>query len=291
MLPFTVTPNQAHASSRINVRLMYPSPMRGRIFPSINSAGRIGVTTSCSSVPSSRSRTIAPMVRKVVVNCSTSPSTPGTMKSWLCNFGLYQPHLRLPGVQSTLDLLQVAGPVADRKIPGVLKSGHQRAALGGLRLIPHRRGLMQDFIAEVSVQHHLNDGQGDDRAQRPPIAQQLGGLFTDDAEQALDVHPATPRSDSARATKTSSSVGGMGSIPITANPPSRRNAATSGADSRWSTTAWIATPYSAASRTAACLYSAASASTGRSVRISSTTPGICSRLICAGVPSVMMRPP
>src|SRR5439155_27013143 len=131
----------------------------------------------------------------------------------------------------------------------VLKSGHQRAALGGLRLIPHRRGLMQDFIAEVSVQHHLNDGQGDDRAQRPPIAQQLGGLFTDDAEQALDVHPATPRSDSARATKTSSSVGGMGPIPITANPPSPRNAGTAGGDPPRLTTARTPTPYTPASRT------------------------------------------
>ena len=46
-----------------------PSPIRknGTVLPRMNSTGRIGVTMICSSVPTSRSRTIAKAVRLTIV--------------------------------------------------------------------------------------------------------------------------------------------------------------------------------------------------------------------------------
>jgi hypothetical protein len=39
----------------------------------------IGVTTSCSSVPRSRSRTIDMLVMRTIVSVSSTPTIPGTM--------------------------------------------------------------------------------------------------------------------------------------------------------------------------------------------------------------------
>ena len=44
----------------------------------MNSSGRIGVTMICSSVPTSRSRTIANEVRLTIMISVSVPITPGT---------------------------------------------------------------------------------------------------------------------------------------------------------------------------------------------------------------------
>ena len=68
------------------------SPMRknGSVLPMMNSTGRIGVTRICSSVPTSRSRTIAKAVRLTMVTRVSVPITPGTKNQRLFRFGLYQ---------------------------------------------------------------------------------------------------------------------------------------------------------------------------------------------------------
>ena len=45
-------------------------------------------------MPSSRSRTIVLMLKNVIVNCMTSASTPGTMKTSWRSAGLYQARVR-----------------------------------------------------------------------------------------------------------------------------------------------------------------------------------------------------
>ena len=60
-------------------RVMSPSPMRknGTVLPRMNSTGRIGLTMICSSVPTSRSRTIAKAVRLTTCSKVRLPITPG----------------------------------------------------------------------------------------------------------------------------------------------------------------------------------------------------------------------
>ena len=50
----------------------------GAILPSINSSGRIGVTSNCSIVPASRSRTTASAVRVTAEVCNNSAVMLGT---------------------------------------------------------------------------------------------------------------------------------------------------------------------------------------------------------------------
>ncbi len=57
-----------------------PISPKGRSFPTVNSQRLSGVTLSCSSVPSSFSRTMAMDPSTVVTSISSSASTPGTMK-------------------------------------------------------------------------------------------------------------------------------------------------------------------------------------------------------------------
>ena len=66
------------------------SPSTGIVLPSMNSAGRIGLTRSWSSVPISRSRTTPSAVsRSPIMNMST-PMTAGTLKKRLSKLGLNQ---------------------------------------------------------------------------------------------------------------------------------------------------------------------------------------------------------
>ncbi len=56
--------------------------------PSISPQRLSGLTSNCSSVPRSRSRTTAMAVAKVVPICRTTPITPGTKKFGLRIVGL-----------------------------------------------------------------------------------------------------------------------------------------------------------------------------------------------------------
>src|SRR3990172_3327482 len=64
------------------------------ILPSKSSQRRIGLTTSASSVPRSRSRTIAIAMTLTVVCISNAPNSPGTMKIAETRSGLYQARTR-----------------------------------------------------------------------------------------------------------------------------------------------------------------------------------------------------
>src|SRR3972149_1671376 len=135
--------------SRARVMSTYPRVTYGRIFPSISSVLRIGVATSCSNVPSSRSRTMATAVSIIVSICSTTASRPGTMKLTLRRSGLYQAqvqvivevgrdddaHPRPAAVDLRLHLPQVGRPGRDVKEARVDESLDQRPALLALRLV------------------------------------------------------------------------------------------------------------------------------------------------------------
>lgn len=56
-----------------------PTTMNGRIFPNMRPVLSIGVTTSCSSVPRSRSRTMAMLVISTIVSESRTSMIPCTM--------------------------------------------------------------------------------------------------------------------------------------------------------------------------------------------------------------------
>ena len=56
--------------------------------PSINPQRDSGLTSNCSSVPRSRSRTSDIAVANIVAICSTRPMTPGTKKFGLRIAGL-----------------------------------------------------------------------------------------------------------------------------------------------------------------------------------------------------------
>ena len=63
---------------------------KGASFPMMSCRGVMGVTMSCSRVPSSFSLTMASDVRIVVMIMRIMPRTPGTMKFLLARVGLYR---------------------------------------------------------------------------------------------------------------------------------------------------------------------------------------------------------
>ena len=66
-----------------------PIHANGSTFPTSSTPGRIGVTSSCSIVPSSRSRAMLIAVTTVVTIRSTTAATPGTMYTGDFIDGLY----------------------------------------------------------------------------------------------------------------------------------------------------------------------------------------------------------
>ncbi len=79
MSPTKGIPNQTiPTASAIDIS-MYPRMAKGMIFPRISAGVGIGETMSCSSVPLSRSRTIAIAVRSIVIMVSSTATIPGTM--------------------------------------------------------------------------------------------------------------------------------------------------------------------------------------------------------------------
>jgi hypothetical protein len=78
-LPVSGTSNTNRPSSKTVVIWTSPTPTYGASFPSISSVLVIGVTMSCSSVPRSRSRTIAIAVTRTSVIVRMTPTSPGTM--------------------------------------------------------------------------------------------------------------------------------------------------------------------------------------------------------------------
>ena len=78
-LPRMGTSKSNRPKTRMTVIWTYPTSTKGRILPSIRLVLSIGVTISCSSVPSSRSRTIDIDVMRIIVIESSTPMMPGTM--------------------------------------------------------------------------------------------------------------------------------------------------------------------------------------------------------------------
>ena len=67
-----------------------PTRKNGTVLPTMNSTGRIGVTMICSSVPTSRSRTMAKAVRLTTMISVSVPITPGTKNQRPLRSGLNQ---------------------------------------------------------------------------------------------------------------------------------------------------------------------------------------------------------
>ena len=87
-LPRNGTSNQNTATSVTRITSNMPMRAYGSNLPTISSQRASGVTLSCSSVPTSRSRTMAMADRLVVTTSSSSATMPGTMKSRLSSRGL-----------------------------------------------------------------------------------------------------------------------------------------------------------------------------------------------------------
>jgi hypothetical protein len=65
------------------------SSMLGTSLPAISSSGRAGVTSNCSNVPSSYSRTTDWAVTMTAITCSSIATRPGMMKIRSFRLGLY----------------------------------------------------------------------------------------------------------------------------------------------------------------------------------------------------------
>src|SRR2546428_507657 len=102
-LPRIGTSKTKCATRRAIVIWPYATRRFGMILPSSSSQRRIGLTTSASSVPRSRSRTIAMAMTLTVVCIRRAPISPGTMKMADTRSGLYQARTRTSsGGASTL---------------------------------------------------------------------------------------------------------------------------------------------------------------------------------------------
>lgn len=97
------TLNHKTERSRIGIMSTTPSSRNGAVFPIMSSTGLMGVTMSCSSVPISRSFTIASEVSIMVTMSRIIDDTPGTMKFTLFSSGLYRTRVRsrTPGSRGT----------------------------------------------------------------------------------------------------------------------------------------------------------------------------------------------
>ena len=77
-LPRKGTWNQRVPTTATRITSARPTTKKGMVLPRMNSKGLIGVTMTCSSVPISRSRTIANAVRVTTIISVMLPITPGT---------------------------------------------------------------------------------------------------------------------------------------------------------------------------------------------------------------------
>ena len=130
--------------------------MNGRILPRISSARVAGVTCSCSSVPRSRSRTMALAVNWISVKVRMIAIRPGMMKRDVRRSGLYQGRTRTSmGSCRCVQPARAASVRMDSRLrdPGHDRHGlrrrrrvgrvHDQERLGGLAAMP--------VLAEVAV--------------------------------------------------------------------------------------------------------------------------------------------
>ena len=89
-LPLKGTSNHSMPNTATMDTSNRPIRKKGRVLPMMNSTGCIGVTSSCSSVPTSRSRTMAKAVRLTMVIRPSVPIRPGIKNQRLLRLGLYQ---------------------------------------------------------------------------------------------------------------------------------------------------------------------------------------------------------
>ncbi len=88
MLPAIGTAKMKRMIPKRRIAMVIPRQRYGINLPSIRPQLLSGLTSSCSRVPRSRSRTTAMAVAKVVPICRTTPMTPGTKKFGLRIVGL-----------------------------------------------------------------------------------------------------------------------------------------------------------------------------------------------------------
>ncbi len=86
--------NHRIATPVISARSMKATMAGGIVLPTMNSPGVSGVTLSCSSVPTSRSRTTVSAVSTRLMSIRISPITAGTLYTRLARSGLYQARVR-----------------------------------------------------------------------------------------------------------------------------------------------------------------------------------------------------
>ena len=79
-LPSIGTKNTKRIMVNKTTAMVMPMQRYGTSLPSMSPAGLNGLTSNCSSVPRSRSRTKAMAAATVVPICKTTPITPGTKK-------------------------------------------------------------------------------------------------------------------------------------------------------------------------------------------------------------------
>ena len=82
--------NHSDPTTEISATSKMPIRKNGSVLPRMNSAGRMGVTIICSSVPISRSRTTAKAVSVITRTSVRLPMIPGTKNQRLLRSGLYQ---------------------------------------------------------------------------------------------------------------------------------------------------------------------------------------------------------
>ena len=132
-LPRIGTSKTKCATTRAIVIWPYATRRFGMILPSSSSQRRIGLTTSASSVPRSRSRTIAMAMTLTVVCIRRAPISPGTMKMADTRSGLYQARTRTSSGGASFR--STAPPVVSVRIPSERSAPSAAAA----------------FIAEVAT--------------------------------------------------------------------------------------------------------------------------------------------
>jgi hypothetical protein len=100
--PSNGTPNHATARAVITNASKRARVVNGSILPSRSSVRVSGVTMSCSSVPRSRSLTIAVLVRIIEIYVMMRPTRPGIMKLTFLSSGLKTTRARVSMVGTDL---------------------------------------------------------------------------------------------------------------------------------------------------------------------------------------------
>ena len=150
MWPRKGTWNHSDPTTAISETSKRPIRKNGSVLPRMNSAGRMGVTMICSSVPISRSRTTAKAVSVITRTSVRLPMTPGTKNQRLLRFGVVPGPLLELDRRNLLDQLRrnavdavllVVLRKAERDLRDVTRSDQRGVGVGRIHNHLQRRGL------------------------------------------------------------------------------------------------------------------------------------------------------